>query len=85
MNWELHLRERAKRTIRRFPEKDRVRIAEALDELGSNPYSGDIEKLEGEKNSWRRRVGAYRIKYEVHAHEKMVYVYHVERRTSKTY
>lgn len=71
--------------IRRFPKNDRTHIAEALEELGSDPYAGDIEKLGGEENSWRRRIGAYRIKYEIYSHEKAIYVYHIQRRNSKTY
>lgn len=85
MNWELHLRGHVKKTIRRLSEKDRMRIAEALKELRSDPYMGDIEKLEGEENSWRRRIGAFRITYEVDAKEKIIRIFKIKRRTSTTY
>ena len=62
-----------------------MRIAEALKELRSDPYMGDIEKLEGEENSWRRRIGAFRIVYEIETKEKIIRVFEVKRRTSVTY
>ena len=46
---------------------------------------GDIVKLGGEDNIWRRRVGNYRIKYRVSMEEKIIDIYDIERRTSSTY
>ena len=84
--WKLKIRERIWKDMARFSRKDQERIVKIIEEdLVSNPYSGDIEKMEGEENSWRRRVGAYRIFYEIYPQAKTIYVYHVERRTSKTY
>lgn len=85
MNWELHLRKRPKKNISRFPKQDQLYVTIALREISSNPYGGDIAKLEGEKNAWRRRVGAYRIFYELISEEKVISVFRVERRTSSTY
>jgi len=56
-----------------------------LRELVTNPYSGDFKKILGEENSWRRRIGAYRIFYEIIPQEKTIFVFRIERRTSKTY
>lgn len=85
MNWEVHVRGKARKTILRFPGKDRQRVQLALHEIAVNPFGGDMEKMKGEENTWRRRIGAYRIFYEVRAQEKVLYVYRIERRTSKTY
>ena len=85
MNWELHLRKRIKKHLLRFPQKDRIYITAGLKELSTNPYSGDIEKILGEENVWRRRIGAYRIFYEIISQEKVIRVFRIERRTSKTY
>jgi mRNA-degrading endonuclease RelE of RelBE toxin-antitoxin system len=41
--------------------------------------------MKGEENVWRRRAGAYRIFYELIPKTKIIYVFRVERRTSKTY
>ena len=85
MNWELRLRKRVKKQILCFPQKDKVFIVTGLKELAENPYSGNIEKIVGEENTWRRRVGAYRIFYEIIVRRKIIHVFRIERRTSKTY
>lgn len=84
-NWALEVRSEIHREIRKFPQHDQKRILDVLGAMSENPYFGDIEKLEGQKNSWRRRVGAYRIFYEVRAAEKVIIVFRIKRRTSKTY
>ena len=84
MNWVLRVRNKTRKAIRRFPEKDQRYIVEALREMTENPFSGDIVKLD-EENSWRRRVGAYRIFYEVFAAQHAIHVFRIERRTSSTY
>ena len=53
--------------------------------LPYDPYFGDIKKMKGEENTWRRRTGAYRIFYKLRIAEKIILVFRVERRTSKTY
>ena len=85
MNWELHLRKRVKKHLLRFPKKDQAYIAAGLRELTVNPYLRDIEKISGEENTWRRRIGNYRIFYEIVSRDKIIYVFRVERRTSSTY
>lgn len=71
--------------MKRFPKDDARRITTVLAEMSVDPYDGDIQKMEGEENTWRRRIGAYRIKYEVRIKEKLIYIFEVERRTSNTY
>ena len=85
VSWALHLRGKIKRAITRLPQEDREKIEVVLLELSENPYSGDIVKLDSEDNLWRRRIGAYRIKFQIRTDDKTVYVYEIERRTSKTY
>ena len=84
VNWALHIRNKARKSLRRFPEKEQGYIAETLREMKANPFSGDIIKL-GEENAWRRRTGNYRVFYEIVSVEKLIYVYKIERRASKTY
>lgn len=84
-NWKLRIKEKVYKSLSKFPEKDRSRLIRAIEDLPLNPYVGDIEKMEGEENVWRRRVGAYRIFYEIKSRERVIYVFRAERRTSKTY
>ena len=85
MSWELIVDDFAKKTLRRIPQRDAERVLSVIKELTVNPYAGDIEKMQGEKNAWRRRIGSYRIFYEVYAPRKIIYVSDVRRRTSNTY
>ncbi|KKU76919.1 MAG: hypothetical protein UY78_C0001G0015 [Parcubacteria group bacterium GW2011_GWA1_53_13] len=84
-DWALRVRMRVWKDIAVFPRKDRERLSQIIEDLARNPYVGDIEKMRGEENTWRRRVGAFRIFYELFPQEKVIFVFHVERRTSKTY
>jgi len=84
-DWILKVNERVYKTLTRFSQKDRVRLVRIIEELPFDPYQGDIKKMEGEEKSWRRRIGAYRIFYEIFSQEKVIYVFRVERRASKTY
>ena len=85
MSWVLIVDSLAKKNLKKFPAKDYQHIMNVLIELEGNPYSGDIEKMGGEKESWRRRIGSYRIFYELRKEQGVIYVFNIERRTSKTY
>lgn len=84
-NWLLKIDENVYREFRKFPKKDFMRIIMVLEDPNFSPYIGDIEKIKGESNLWRRRIGAYRVFYEIKQEERIVHVFWVERRTSKTY
>lgn len=85
MGWEVLIRHKARKILARLPREDKERIEMTLDKIGTDPYSGDIEKMEGEDRVWRRRIGAYRIFYELSAERQIVFVFRIERRASKTY
>lgn len=84
-NWLVRVDPSVYKAIARFPRKDATRILDAVDGFVSDPYGGDAAKLGGMERDWRRRIGSYRIFYEIYAELKRVEVYRVERRGSKTY
>jgi mRNA-degrading endonuclease RelE of RelBE toxin-antitoxin system len=51
--------------------------------MQDDPFSGDIKRLQ--PSGWRRRVGNYRIFYDLLIEEKRIVVTAIERRTSTTY
>jgi mRNA-degrading endonuclease RelE of RelBE toxin-antitoxin system len=53
--------------------------------MAVDPFSGDVLKLEGEGNRWRRRVGNYRIFFSVDMTARTVDVTGIVRRASTTY
>ena len=83
--WDLQIEPKVSKTLKKIPQGDARRIIIAIEQLPNNPYGGDIQKMRGEKNVWRRRVGEYRIFYEIIPTESILHVFHVERRTSTTY
>lgn len=85
MNWRIAVAGRARKQLKRFPASDADRIKHSVDDMGENPFRGDIEKMSGQENVWRRRVGAYRIFYEVFSDQKIIRIFEITRRTSKTY
>ena len=84
-SWDLRVDKTVHRQTARFPLEDKRRIFAAIESLKENPYSGDLEKLKGESNVWRRRVGSYRIFFEVYQMNHLIDVFKVEGRGSHTY
>lgn len=85
MNWVLTVNSSVRKLLKRIPRKDAERIIHIFEELTVNPYAGDIQKMEGEDDTWRRRIGSYRMKYEVKISQKAIHVFELARRTSNTY
>jgi mRNA interferase RelE/StbE len=84
-NWVLQIDSAVFKVLQKMPRKEVKRLLAVIERLPLNPFSGDIQKMKGEENVWRRRVGSYRIFYELILKERIIYVYQIERRTSTTY
>ncbi len=85
MTWRLQVAKRAQKALAKLPVKDRQRILLAVAEMRSNPFSGDIARLKFERTAWRRRVGSYRIFFDVYPDRFIVDIVEITRRTSSTY
>lgn len=85
MDWLVRIGRSARKNLARFPKRDYHRLMEVLKDFRLGPYTGDIEKIDGEDTAWRRRVGNYRILYDVDVKNKTVEVVDIRRRTSSTY
>jgi mRNA-degrading endonuclease RelE of RelBE toxin-antitoxin system len=53
--------------------------------MADDPFDGDVLKLEGEEDRWRRRVGNYRIFFTLDRPALTVAVSAIIRRSSTTY
>lgn len=84
-NWDLQIDSSVFKILKRIPRRDVGIILEIIRLLPINPYFGDIQKMKGKDNTWRRRVGSYRIFYRVKISERVILVFYLERRSSKTY
>ena len=83
--WDVRVERAVTKALRKFPQKDSDAIEVAIVGMSDDLYFGDIQRIGGEKNTWRRHVGSYRISYEVYPNLKLVIVFKVVRRTSTTY
>ena len=84
-SWVLEVDPTVYKFLAKIPRRDGERIVYVMQNLPSDPFEGDIQKMKGERNVWRRRVGSYRIHYELLTDEKVIHVFLVERRSSHTY
>ena len=84
-NWDLQIDDDVLKSLKKLPQRDAGAILMVIKLLPTDPYFGDVQKMKGQENAWRRRVGAYRIFYKIKVSEKVLLVFRVERRSSKTY
>lgn len=84
-NWDLQIDSSVFKVLKYIPRHNAEVILGIIRLLPANPYFGDIQKMKGKEDAWRRRVGSYRIFYKVKISEKIILVFHLERRSSKTY
>lgn len=83
--WDVNVKSSVWKGLKKFPQSDAARITDAILLLPDNPYAGDTRKIKDEDNKWRRRVGSYRISFELYPDRRLVVVVEVKRRTSNTY
>jgi mRNA interferase RelE/StbE len=84
MKWGLVIASRAKRQFRRLSADERDGIDQAFSEMCDNPFQGDVKFLRG-LDTMRRRVGDWRILYELNEAQKLIVVTAIKRRGSTTY
>jgi len=78
--YELILHREAEREIRRLPGTIKPRIIKAIDGLAQEPQPPGARPLHGRKGAYRIRVADYRIVYEIHVTEVVVYIVGVAHR-----
>jgi len=85
MAWNLELTGPAQKDFQRLPPRDQGRVKAALLATQEDPFRGDIKRLKGQSTAWRRRVGSYRIIYDLYFEQRLIVVAGILRRTSTTY
>jgi len=85
MSWQISVANAAQKQLEKVPARNAEKIEKAIDGMAVNPFAGDVKKMSGKEDIWRRRVGSYRIFYKVIQDLKIVYIFEITRRTSKTY
>ena len=85
MTWSVVIARSAEKKLHKAPAKDQAQILKALREMEENPFRGDVAKLKGQDGTLRRRVGKWRIFFDVDFNRRSVVILAIERRTSTTY
>ena len=85
MIWRLTVSKSAHKKLKKFPIEDRERIITAFDELTENPFQAIAQMRDYQDAAWRKRVGSYRILFDLNFEERLIEVQDIDRRTSKTY
>jgi mRNA interferase RelE/StbE len=68
----------------KLPKEMRSRVTETMNGIISNPYSNGIRLVGNLKGFWKRRIGDYRIIYEIIENDKIV-VFHIVEHRKKVY
>ena len=85
MTWGLAITSSAKRQLRRVPLPDRAEIMRTFSLMSDDPFQGDVKFLRGLGGALRRRVGSWRILFELSRENKVIIVTAIKRRGSNTY
>jgi mRNA interferase RelE/StbE len=85
MTWGLVITNPAERGLRKVPRADLVAINTVFSDMCADPFSGDLKFLRGMGATFRRRVGDWRILFELDKDKQLIVVLAVKRRGSKTY
>jgi len=83
--WRLIVERSAEKSLGRVPHREAERVLTALDQMSQNPFSGDVRRLTNQASTYRRRVGNWRIFFDVNYKQRLIAVVAIERRTSTTY
>ena len=85
MTWNLVITGPAQKDFQKLPQRDQTRVKAALIAMQDDPFLGDLKRLKGTATAWRRRVGNYRIIYDLYSEERLIVISAILRRTSTTY
>ncbi|MBO3842689.1 MAG: type II toxin-antitoxin system RelE/ParE family toxin [Candidatus Brockarchaeota archaeon] len=80
MAFKVVLTHQALKSFEKLPPKIKQRVSEALDTLVQTPVpfrSFDVNKLKGYRNTYRIRIGRWRIVYEYDSKTKTIIVHDV--------
>jgi mRNA interferase RelE/StbE len=78
--FEIQWRSSTRKDLRKIPPQEVDRIIVAVEELAGEPFPQGVEKLSGSEQTYRIRVGDYRVIYEVFAETRVIVIERVRHR-----
>ena len=85
MSWKLIYSRRAVRSLRRLPRDDQARLLMQLNAMQEDPLGGNVKALRHHPISFRRRVGEFRILFDLDQVVRSVLIHDISRRSESTY
>ena len=74
MSYRVIIPKAVQKQLNNLPQKIRLRLLAEIRLLGDNPRPNGVKKLKGYENTYRIRVGNYRVIYEIEDREMIVLV-----------
>jgi mRNA interferase RelE/StbE len=80
MAYAIQFKPAALRQFEKLPRDPQKRIASKIQRLRDDPFPSGCKKLFGEPDTWRVRVGDYRVIYRVHRGVLLILVVNIGHR-----
>ena len=78
--FDIHLKPSVEKDLRKLPATVIRQVFDAFEKLSEEPSVPPDRKLSGTERTWRRRVGDYRIIYELDLPNRTVIIHYVRHR-----
>ena len=80
---EVRLSKQAQKILQTLQRQDRQRIIDVLRELRKMPFPAhlNIKKIKGMADTYRIRIGRYRVIYHIDWEENVIYVMKIDKRS----
>jgi mRNA interferase RelE/StbE len=83
--WSVEYSQKARKNLKKLPKQARKQIIDAVKKLGAGHPTSDIKKLKTYQDSWRLRVGEYRVIFKREKERTVILVIEIGRRGKNTY
>ena len=78
--YKIEWKHSAVKELKKIEGKNRARILQAVSQLSSVPYPNGCKKLKGSLQTYRIRIGDYRVVYEVESKNIVIVIVRVRHR-----
>ena len=87
MLWTIHLSPEAQKQLSRLPRDRQELIAKSIDQMGTDPFFGNVKPLKGKKwkGRYRKVASRYRLIFTLNYSEHVVEISEILLRSEKTY
>jgi mRNA interferase RelE/StbE len=79
-SYAIKIERRALKALKKIHPVHRSPIEAAIDELADEPHPSGVRKIQGAENTWRIRIGNYRVLYDIYDDELIIWVVRIAHR-----